>query len=260
MVMPPTSRGPRDERPDPAEVAPHEQHERAHGEGPQDAVAEDLPRAGGLQRGEVEREQTPDAVGEEAVDGALAQLVLVAGVGPAAPLASAGGGAEVTRRSRCRVRAAGRRGRRRWPGRRRCRRRPRPGRGPGRRRSAARPGGRCPSARATSRGCRAARAAKACDGSSSVGVVHHHRTRLAAGRLGLGDELHRAVALAHQQPAVALDADADRLAGAQPDDAGLLLAAVLEHVEGAVVEDRAVLVDLDQRGAAVLGGRLEDAR
>ena len=36
---------------------------------------------------------------------------------------------------------------------------------------------------------------------------------------------------------------------------GLRLVAVLQHVEGAVVEDRAVLVDLDQRGAAVLGGR-----
>ena len=77
---------PRDERPDPAEVAAHEQHEGADGEGPQDAVAEDLEGAGRLERGEVEREEAPDAVREEAVDRALAQLSAVVGVGRAVPL------------------------------------------------------------------------------------------------------------------------------------------------------------------------------
>ena len=39
-------------------------------------VAEDLARAGGLQRREVEREEPPDAVGEEAVDRAAPDLAV----------------------------------------------------------------------------------------------------------------------------------------------------------------------------------------
>ena len=55
-------------------------------------------------------------------------------------------------------------------------------------------------------------------------------------------------------------ADPHRLAVLEPDQPGLGLVLVLEHVERAVVEDRAVLVDLDERGAAVRGGRLAAPR
>ena len=99
----------------------------------------------------------------------------------------------------------------------------------------------------------------ACDGSSSAGSWTTTAPASPVCGLGLGDELHDARALAHEHLAIGLGADGDRLAGAQPHDAGLLLGAVLEHLERPVVEDRAVLVDLDERGAAVLGGRLEDA-
>jgi len=75
-----------DEGADPPQVAPHEQHEGAHGEGPQDPVAEDLERAGGLQRREVEREEAPDAVGEEAVDRAAPDLAVGGRVGCSRPL------------------------------------------------------------------------------------------------------------------------------------------------------------------------------
>ncbi len=50
-------------------------------------------------------------------------------------------------------------------------------------------------------------------------------------------------------------AEPDRLAVHERDDRVGLGVGVLDRVEGAVVEDRAVLVDLDQRGAAVGGGR-----
>jgi hypothetical protein len=50
-------------------------------------------------------------------------------------------------------------------------------------------------------------------------------------------------------------AEADRLAVLQPDHGLLGLLLVLQGVEGAVVEDVAVLVDLDQ-GRALVGGGL----
>ena len=55
----------------------------------------------------------------------------------------------------------------------------------------------------------------------------------------------------------AFDAEADRLAVDQRDDRVGLGVVVLDRVERAVVEDRAVLVDLDERRAAVGGGRGE---
>src|SRR5439155_2478282 len=51
--------------------------------------------------------------------------------------------------------------------------------------------------------------------------------------------------------------DLDRLAVLQPDLVELLLALGPDRVEGAVVEDVAVLVDLDERRALVRGGRAQ---
>ena len=62
----------------PAEVAAHEQHEGAEQQGPQDPVRQDLPRAGGLQRREVEREDAPDGIGQQPVCRAAPFLVLAA--------------------------------------------------------------------------------------------------------------------------------------------------------------------------------------
>ncbi len=56
----------------------------------------------------------------------------------------------------------------------------------------------------------------------------------------------------------ALVAEQDRLAVLHGDHPRLRLVRLAQHVEGAVVEDRAVLVDLDQRGTAVPRGGIED--
>ena len=54
--------------------------------------------------------------------------------------------------------------------------------------------------------------------------------------------------------ALAVGAEPDRLAVLEPDGELVAGVGVLERLERAVVEDVAVLVDLDQRGAAVRGG------
>ena len=154
---------------------------RADGEGPQDPVGEDLPRAGRLQRGEVEREEPPDAVGEEAVDRAAARSspVVSSRRAASAPASRRPVGARrhaTVQVSRPRSRSA----------------RSSSVAGPpavsiggldlgahqvvvGRPR---RPGGRCPSARASSRGCPAARAGRPATGPSSAGRARRrHRTR-----------------------------------------------------------------------------------
>ena len=64
------------------------------------------------------------------------------------------------------------------------------------------------------------------------------------------DDLEAAVG-APRDSALALDAEADRLAGDQPDLVGVLDVLVGQRRERAVVEHRAVLVDLDERGALV---------
>lgn len=53
---------------------------------------------------------------------------------------------------------------------------------------------------------------------------------------------------------VAVGAEADRFAVDERDDRVVAGLGVLEGVERVVVEDRAVLVDLHERGTAVLGG------
>ena len=78
-----------------------------------------------------------------------------------------------------------------------------------------------------------------------------------AGDLGLRHEADGPPFATDQQLALALVTDGDGLAVAQVDQACLLLLDVLDELEGAVVEDRAVLVDLDDRRAAVGGRRLE---
>ena len=70
---------PSQERPDPAEVAHDEQHDDAEEQGPEDAVGEDLPRPGGLERVEVEREEPPEAVCREAEQGAPPDLAVGSG-------------------------------------------------------------------------------------------------------------------------------------------------------------------------------------
>ena len=116
-VSPPSSFGRAATVRSPPEVAPHEQHERAEGQRPQDPVGEDLERPGRLERVEVEREQAPDAVGEEGEDRAAPQLAGVAREGRAhAPVTPT---VQVSRpRSRAAEVVVGRAGRRR------CRRRP----------------------------------------------------------------------------------------------------------------------------------------
>ena len=54
---------------------------------------------------------------------------------------------------------------------------------------------------------------------------------------------------------LAVDAEGDRRAVLEPDGDVVAGLGVLERVEGAVVEDVAVLVDLDERRAVVLGRR-----
>ncbi|BFO16156.1 hypothetical protein SHKM778_25440 [Streptomyces sp. KM77-8] len=56
----------------------------------------------------------------------------------------------------------------------------------------------------------------------------------------------------------AVGAEADGLSVFEADDGFFGLLAVLEDVEGAVVEDVAVLVDLDECGAGVVGGLAQD--
>src|SRR5215217_996951 len=68
------------------------------------------------------------------------------------------------------------------------------------------------------------------------------------------DELARAI-LAELDAALALGPEHNRLAVDQPD---LVLRLLLDRVEGAVVVDVAVLVDLDERRALVHGRPAED--
>jgi hypothetical protein len=84
--------------------------------------------------------------------------------------------------------------------------------------------------------------------------VHHDL--LGRHLVGLGHPqpealLHHRVAA---QPVLAGRPEADRLAVRQRDQPLGRLVAAAQHVEAAVVEDGAVLEDLDQRGAAVRGG------
>ena len=82
-----------------------------------------------------------------------------------------------------------------------------------------------------------------------VDVVGHH-----AGRVGAVGGHHGEVAGVGADDDL-VGADPHRLAVGEVDQPGLRLVTVLEHVERAVVEDRAVLVDLDQGRAPVLRGR-----
>ena len=68
--------------------------------------------------------------------------------------------------------------------------------------------------------------------------------------VGQGGDLDTAAGCA-DQPLLLVDAEEDRLPVLERDDRVGRGVAVLDRVEGAVVEDRAVLVDLHQRGAAV---------
>src|SRR3954452_24842327 len=83
-----------------------------------------------------------------------------------------------------------------------------------------------------------------------VGVRRVHEQRVLADLRDL-DDLERAVRPADDALLV-LGAEADRLAGLQVDPVRLVLAHL---VEGAVVEDVAVLEDLDERRAAMGGSR-----
>jgi hypothetical protein len=67
----------------------------------------------------------------------------------------------------------------------------------------------------------------------------------------------RAVVVAHDAE-LAVHAEAERLAVDERDAVGVGLVAIGEVVEGAVVEDRAVLQHLDERRAAVLGSGAQD--
>ena len=71
------------------------------------------------------------------------------------------------------------------------------------------------------------------------------------------DDLERAVGALHRATLVLL-AEADRLAGLEHDHVVLARLLLAHGVEGAVVEDVAVLVDLDERRALVLGGGAQD--
>jgi hypothetical protein len=57
-----------------------------------------------------------------------------------------------------------------------------------------------------------------------------------------------------------VDAEPDRLAMIQRDDRIRRGRRILDRIECTVVEDRAVLIDLYQRAAAVRGGRLQNSR
>jgi hypothetical protein len=83
-----------------------------------------------------------------------------------------------------------------------------------------------------------------------------HDQAVGADLVDAGDA-QRAVVVA-DDPELVVEAEADRLAVDEVDAVdgrGVLLGQV---VEGAVVEDRAVLEDLDEGGAAVLGRRAQD--
>ena len=86
------------------------------------------------------------------------------------------------------------------------------------------------------------------------GVVHDQA--VGADLVDPGDAQRAVVVADHSE--LMVEAEADRLAVDQVDAVdgrGVLLR---EVVEGAVVEDRAVLEDLDEGGAAVLGRRAQD--
>ena len=192
---------------------------------------------------EVEGEQAPQHVGRRAVGGAAADVLRRPGL----PVGHA------SARSRCPCRQQ--------PGQvlvvggpaARPRRRRRPGRAPGRRTSAARRRGRCPSARAPCSGRPGGRAR-----TRSTGRRRARRGATIAGRVG-------AVGGGPPSSCPSSRADDDLVGRRRRTGSPSVrwtsrasrLVAVLEHVERAVVEDRAVLVDLDQRRAAVLGGRAQ---
>ena len=92
------------------------------------------------------------------------------------------------------------------------------------------------------------------EGQALVGLVVHEEGVLAD--VGHVDDAQLAVG-AHDHAVLAVGAEADRLAVHQRDQhLGAVSLAVIA-VEGAVVEDVAVLVDLDERGALVVVGPAE---
>src|SRR6516164_617104 len=91
---------------------------------------------------------------------------------------------------------------------------------------------------------------------SGVRVVRQQRVRVGA----LGDDrLQRAVP-GEPEPLGAVRAEPDRLTVLQPDQPGIARVRLLQRRERVVVEDRAVLVDLDERSALVVRGGPEHAR
>ena len=76
-------------------------------------------------------------------------------------------------------------------------------------------------------------------------------------RGGLADLQPEPARRVHDAPLAVL-AEGDRLAVLEPDQRLVAGVGLLEQVERAVVEDVAVLVDLDERRALVLGGRAQD--
>lgn len=88
-------------------------------------------------------------------------------------------------------------------------------------------------------------------GGGGVGVVDQD-PRLVLG--GDRDDVEVAGGRVADDALVVLGAEADRLPVFEPDDRFLGQVLVLEDLEGAVVEDVAVLVDLDERRAVVVGG------
>ena len=128
----------------------------------------------------------------------------------------------------------------------------RPARAPGRRRSAAATERKMPIGTCAMLGSSRRESANACDGSSAS---TRRGCTMRAGS-GLGASARPA---SYPRSSRTTTCRRRRAATGSPsvevEQPGLRLVAVLEHVEGAVVEDRAVLVDLDERRAAVLGGR-----
>jgi hypothetical protein len=85
-----------------------------------------------------------------------------------------------------------------------------------------------------------------------VGVVDQQVGLVHVGHL---DGEHLAAVLVADHAVLAVAAEPDRLPVLERDDRVGLGVLVLDRVERAVVEDRAVLVDLDQRRATVGSGR-----
>ena len=210
-------------------------------------MGEDLPRARGRQQVEVEGEQAPAGRTPRAAVGCVAAAYGRWRDGRATSSAHASDGPGVPAGEQRGQVVVGRRGAAPW----RPRRRRRPARAPGRRTSGAATSRKMPIGTCAMLGSSRRDSANAVDGSSACASWRDD-----AGRVGLG------LGGDHREPPAS--ARTTTCVGRRPrtgspsvrwTSRACGLVAVLEHVERAVVEDRAVLVDLDQRRAAVLRGR-----